>query len=310
MNTLYFKYAIEVERSRSITQAAENLFMAQPNLSKAIKELEDTLGYAIFERTPKGVIPTAQGTQFLQHARNIVQQLEQMESIADKGSDLTQRFSLSFPRVSYISQAITRLVSKLDKEKGIHVNVMETNSIQSVANVVDGRFNLGIIRYQMTYEQYFKDFLSEKKLCYEPIWEFEHLVIMSKNNPLAEAETITVNDLKPYIEIAHGDNVIPYLMSENVGYSEASTKRRIDLYERGNQFELLCSIPETFMWVSPVPNDIVQRYNLVQRKCPFQGNKYKDVLIYQKGYAFTDIDKRFIDKLYSSKNEVSFCTYR
>ena len=180
MNTLYFKYAIEVERSRSITQAAENLFMAQPNLSKAIKELEDTLGYAIFERTPKGVIPTAQGTQFLQHARNIVQQLEQMESIADKGSDLTQRFSLSFPRVSYISQAITRLVSKLDKEKGIHVNVMETNSIQSVANVVDGRFNLGIIRYQMTYEQYFKDFLSEKKLCYEPIWEFEHLVIMSK----------------------------------------------------------------------------------------------------------------------------------
>ena len=103
MNTLYFKYAIEVERSRSITQAAENLFMAQPNLSKAIKELEDTLGYAIFERTPKGVIPTAQGTQFLQHARNIVQQLEQMESIADKGSDLTQRFSLSFPRVSYIS---------------------------------------------------------------------------------------------------------------------------------------------------------------------------------------------------------------
>ena len=304
MNTLYFKYAIEVERSRSITQAAENLFMAQPNLSKAIKELEDTLGYAIFERTPKGVIPTAQGTQFLQHARNIVQQLEQMESIADKGSDLTQRFSLSFPRVSYISQAITRLVSKLDKEKGIHVNVMETNSIQSVANVVDGRFNLGIIRYQMTYEQYFKDFLSEKKLCYEPIWEFEHLVIMSKNNPLAEAETITVNDLKPYIEIAHGDNVIPYLMSENVGYSEASTKRRIDLYERGNQFELLCNIPETFMWVSPVPNDIVQRYNLVQRKCPFQGNKYKDVLIYQKGYAFTDIDKRFIDKLYSSKNEV------
>ena len=58
MNTLYFRYAVEVERSRSITQAAENLFMAQPNLSKAIKELEDSLGITIFERTPKGVIPT------------------------------------------------------------------------------------------------------------------------------------------------------------------------------------------------------------------------------------------------------------
>ena len=309
MNTLYFKYAIEVERSRSITQAAENLFMAQPNLSKAIKELEDTLGYAIFERTPKGVIPTAQGTQFLQHARNIVQQLEQMESIADKGSDLTQRFSLSFPRVSYISQAITRLVSKLDKEKGIHVNVMETNSIQSVANVVDGRFNLGIIRYQMTYEQYFKDFLSEKKLCYEPIWEFEHLVIMSKNNPLAEAETITVNDLKPYIEIAHGDNVIPYLMSENVGYSEASTKRRIDLYERGNQFELLCNIPETFMWVSPVPDSFLSRYQLIQRACKAERNLHKDLPIYPKDYQFRPIDQQFIDQLFAAKNEVAFKHY-
>ena len=309
MNTLYFKYAIEVEKSRSITQAAENLFMAQPNLSKAIKELEDTLGYAIFERTPKGVIPTAQGTQFLQHGRNIVQQLEQMESIADKGSDLTQRFSLSFPRVSYISQAITRLVSKLDKEKGIHVNVIETNSIQSVANVVDGRFNLGIIRYQMTYEQYFKDFLSEKKLCYEPIWEFEHLVIMSKNNPLAEAETITVNDLKPYIEIAHGDNVIPYLMSENVGYSEASTKRRIDLYERGNQFELLCNIPETFMWVSPVPDSFLSRYQLIQRACKAERNLHKDLLIYPKDYQFRPIDRQFIDQLFAAKNEVAFKHY-
>ena len=56
LNTLHFKYAIEVERTGSITQAAENLFMGQPNLSKAIMELEETLGFQIFQRTPKGVI--------------------------------------------------------------------------------------------------------------------------------------------------------------------------------------------------------------------------------------------------------------
>ena len=58
MNTLHFKYAVEVEQTRSITQAAENLYMAQPNLSKAIKELEDSLGIIIFERNSKGVTPT------------------------------------------------------------------------------------------------------------------------------------------------------------------------------------------------------------------------------------------------------------
>jgi DNA-binding transcriptional LysR family regulator len=61
MNTLFFKYAIEIERTRSITKAAENLFMAQPNLSKAIKEMEETLGFSIFERNSKGIMPTQKG---------------------------------------------------------------------------------------------------------------------------------------------------------------------------------------------------------------------------------------------------------
>ena len=86
MNVLFFKYVIEVERTRSISQAAENLFMAQPNLSKAIKEMEDTLGFNIFERSSKGVIPTMQGKEFLVYARNIVSQLEKIESIAKPNS--------------------------------------------------------------------------------------------------------------------------------------------------------------------------------------------------------------------------------
>ncbi len=64
MNTLHLKYAVEVERAGSITQAADNLFMAQPNLSKAIRELEEGLGITIFERTPRGVLPTERGVEF------------------------------------------------------------------------------------------------------------------------------------------------------------------------------------------------------------------------------------------------------
>ena len=81
MNTLHFKYAVEVERTRSISKAAENLFMAQPNLSKAIKELEDSLGITIFQRTSKGVVPTQQGAEFLKYAKNILTELDKMESI-------------------------------------------------------------------------------------------------------------------------------------------------------------------------------------------------------------------------------------
>ena len=55
MNILHLKYAVEVAKTRSISKAAENLYMGQPNLSRAIKELEESLGITIFRRTTKGI---------------------------------------------------------------------------------------------------------------------------------------------------------------------------------------------------------------------------------------------------------------
>ena len=69
MNISHLKYAVEVEKARSISQAAENLYMGQPNLSKAIRELEDDLGITIFKRTSKGVIPTQKGEEFLGYTK-------------------------------------------------------------------------------------------------------------------------------------------------------------------------------------------------------------------------------------------------
>lgn len=80
INTIYLKYALEVERVKSITQAAQNLYMAQPNLSKVIKELEKELGFSIFKRTSNGVRVTDEGSQFLYHAKRIVEQLDEVEN--------------------------------------------------------------------------------------------------------------------------------------------------------------------------------------------------------------------------------------
>lgn len=114
MNTQYFKYVIEVERTRSITQAAENLYMGQPNLSRAIKEIEETLGFPIFERTTKGVVPTAKGTEFLTYAHNIVQQLEKMSHLSIQDVSDAQVFNVSIPRASYISDALVSFLKTLD----------------------------------------------------------------------------------------------------------------------------------------------------------------------------------------------------
>lgn len=311
MNTLHFKYAIEVERTRSITQAAENLFMGQPSLSKAIKELEDTLGYTIFERTSKGVVPTPKGKEFLTHARNVLLQLEKMEALSDTACTDLQSFSISIPRGSYIADSITRFVAELNETKGIRVNVHETNSIQVINNIIDGPYNIGIIRYQIEYENYFFDYLTDKQLRYEPLWEFEHLALMSVKHPLADKEKVEYKELREYTEIEHGDTVIPYLMQESAGKmnNTDNQSKHIYIYERCSQYDLLSTIPSTYMWVSPIPEKWLCRYNLIQRKCKASGHRYRDAFIYPQDYRFTELDRKFIDKLSEAKNDVSFKDY-
>ena len=182
--------------------------------------------------------------------------------------------------------------------------------MQTIAGLVESRFKIGIIRYQTMYENYFIDYLSDKKLNYEQIWEFEYLVIMSKKHPLADKGNIFYSELGRFIEIVHGDTSVPYLgaleTQRAAHKGEIPFRKRIYLYERCNQFDLLTTIPATYMWVSPVPDKLMDRYKLVQRRCVLANNKFKDVLIYPQGYAFSELDKKFIDKIYVSKNDLSF----
>ena len=312
MNTLFFKYAIEIEHTRSITKAAENLFMAQPNLSKAIRELEYETGFSIFERSSRGVVPTPKGVEFLRYARNIMEEMSRISRLTDGENPERQSFSVSMPRASYIAEGFTRFVKTLDIDREININVQETCSIQTVNNIAENRFNLGIIRYQAVYENYYFDFLDGKHLSRDPVWEFEYLVIMSKRHPLAETEELRFCDLKPFIEIIHGDTAVPYINAAELRYPspEAVPKKRIYLYERCNQFDLLASFSQTYMWVSPAPEPLLERYDLVQRKCVFTNNRYKDALIYRRDYRFTALDSRFLKKVIMSRDAAAAKQYR
>ncbi len=312
MNTLLFKYAVEVERTRSISRAAKNLMMAQPNLSKAIREAEESLGFTIFERTPKGVIPTAKGTLFLDYARNILSQVESIEALAASADKNIQKFSITISRGSYVSSGVVSFAAGLDSGAGIDLDIRETSSMEAINNVISGRYNLGIIRYRSTYEQYFSDFLAQHRISSELIWEFSYLALMSRYHRLANEPVILPDDLAQYTEIVHGDTAVPFLYTHPEARSArpSAAKRQIRLYERCNQFEMLSHLTSSFMWASPIPDDMLSRYNLVQRKCDFPDNKYKDLLIYPTGYSLTSLEKRFVSELYQARDKVSEKKYR
>ena len=298
------KYAVEVARVGSLNKASETLLIAQPNLSRSIKELEADLGITIFDRTAKGMFLTPDGETFIGYAKDILKQIDQVDSMYKNGIVKKQKFSISVPRACYISDAFARF-SKTLTEEPAEIFYKETNSQRTINNILNNDYNLGIIRYAENYDKYFKSMLEEKGLTYEMVTEFTYSLIMSANNPLAQKENITYDDLKGYIEIAHADPYVPSLPLAKVVKEELpdNIDRRIFIFERASQFDLLSENPETFMWVSSAPKKVLDRYNLVQKKCIDNKKVYKDVLIYQTGYKLTKIDKQFITELCESKRK-------
>lgn len=301
MNTVLLQYAVEVEKTGSITQAAANLYMDQPNLSKAIKNLEEGLGAPIFKRTPKGVVPTERGRLFLEYARNVLIQIEEMERLYKPEQINDMKFSLSMPRASYISLACTRFIRSIAPEESMSVWLRETNTAETLRDVETGEYNLGIIRYRSSSEAYYKQTTSAKGLTMEPLFDFSLRLLLSPHHPLAKKKEIYSEDLVPYIEISHGDGLSSRRETLERETCLKNPARRIYVFERGSQFDLLCENPDAYMWVSPMPCQILKRYHLIERECKGNNRIYQDSLIYKKGYAFTDWEKEFLKELEASK---------
>ncbi len=291
MNILHMKYAVEVANAGSLNRASEELLIAPPNLSRSIKELEADLGIIIFDRSSKGMVLTRRGEEFIHYAKQILEQIDDVERAFKDMPPEKKQFSISVPRASYIADAFVRF-SKTIGEEPVELYYKETNPYRAIKNILEVNYRLGIIRYASGYNKYFIDTLDEKGLAYELVAQFHYVLIMSRNNPLASKPVIHFADLEPYIEIAHADPFVPTLPSAIVRKEELpdNIKRRIFVFDN----------PETFMWVSPIPQNILDRHGLVQRECPDNTRIYKDVLIYRRNYKLSELDKKFIEEVHKS----------
>ena len=304
MNLLHMKHALEVAKAGSLSKASEVLLIAAPNISRSIKELENDLGITIFDRTQNGMKLTPEGEEFINFAKEILKQIDDVENFYKTGAPKKQKFSISVPRACYISEAFANFSNSLSKDAA-EVFYKETNSQRVIHNILNHDYKLGIIRYAENYDKYFKAMLEEKGFQYELVTEFTYSLIMSADSDLAKKQIISFDDLTNHIEIAHADPYVPSMPLSKVIKEELpdNISRRIFIFERASQFDLLSINPETFMWVSPTPQKLLDRYNLVQRKCEDNKKVYKDVLIYRNGYKLSRLDRQFITELCEAKRK-------
>lgn len=306
MKLLHMKYALAVAEARSINKAAEELLVGAPALSRAIKELENTLGVTLFERSARGMFLTPEGELFISYAKKILKQIDDIETIFKEGITAKRQFSISVPRASYIADAFAEFSKRIDPKSETEIFYKETNAYRVINSILKEDCKLGILRYNEQYDSYYKALLDEKELSSELIVEFSYVLLMSRDCPLSRLDRITFDSLKSYCEIAHGDPYVPSLPLSAVKREEFPEHEgcRIFVFERCSQFELLSKNPNTYMWVSPIPQDLLDRYGLVERTCADNKRKFKDVLIHRKDYKLSDLDKMFIEELVKAKRRV------
>ena len=305
MNLQQLSSLIALEKTGSFTKAAENLSMSQPNLSRSIRELEHELGFTIFQRTPKGLLPTHEGEELLARAEKIMAQVASIQTIG-KQSGEQHAFRVSVPRASYIAAALTRFVRSLDPKQPAEIDYKETNAMRAIDNLLRKNYNLAIVRYSTTTESSFLSLFQEKGLRHEEIAAFTYQVLFSRAHPLAEKPRLTLADLAPYTEVAQGDPYVPYMNYTQAMQAEtfAQADRRICVYERGSQFDLLCDAPSTYLWVSPMPKHLLERHGLVCKPCEGLDRTYKDVALRLRGDRPGALDQRFMEALRNARDEV------
>ena len=306
MNILHMKYAVEVAKCGSINKAAEQLLMNQPNLSRAIKELEASLGVTIFSRSARGMVLTPDGEVFLGYANSILKQVDEVENLFKNSSPKKRRFSISVPRASYISEAFARFSTALDSESDTEIFYKETNSRRAINNILGDDYKLGIIRYASNFDRFYKALFDDKGLSYELVTDFSYRLVVNRDSPLARLENITYKDLEGYLEIAHADPFVPSVPMDEALKDELTenVRRRIFVFERASQFDILSHNREAFMWVSPIPKQLLERYGLTERDCSDNTKMCKDVIIHRDDYRLTELDNIFISELCEVKREL------
>lgn len=303
MNLAHLKYAVEIANTGSLNKAAEKLFIGQPNLSRAVKELENSLGVAIFDRSAKGMLLTSDGKIFIRYAKSILEQVDAVEALFADGSVQKKHFSVSVAHAGYIAEAFAKFSAKLPDNEELELRCREAETMQTIRNVCDGQYQLGIIRYAEMFDQYYKNFLEEKGLRFELITEFYHVAAMNKTHPLANRDEISLQELSDFPEISLGDPYTPALTAAHDRKTEPyqNGTRKFFVTDRADQLELLAQHPAAVALLPPLPKELCDRFSLVQKNCRDNKQLYKDMLIFSKDYALDTLDKQFISEVCNAR---------
>lgn len=241
MTLTQLNYAIAVANANSMNEAAKTLFISQPSLSAAIRDLENEIGVELFRRTSRGISLTPDGEEFIGYARQVVEQYRLMEAKYVAGEKVKKKFAVSMQHYTFAVNAFVEMVKQFGMDE-YEFAVRETRTYDVIEDVKNFRSEIGIL--------YVNDFNRKvlTKLFHEYNLEFHELlscgiyVYMWKGHPLAGREEIAMEELDEYpcLSFEQG-NYNSFYFAEEV-LSTYDYKRLIKANDRATLLNLMVGL--------------------------------------------------------------------
>jgi DNA-binding transcriptional LysR family regulator len=301
LNLQQLKYALEVASKGSMNEAAKNLFISQPSLSNAIKEIEKEIKITLFIRTNRGVTVTNEGAEFLGYARQVLQQFNMLEEKYISEKTVKQHFCISTQHYTFAANAFVELVKEFGTSE-YEFTLRETKTYEIIEDVKNLRSELGII-YLSTYnESVLLKLLRERNITFSELFTANPHVFISKRHPLSDKESINLDELDDYpcLSFEQGEYNSFYFSEEIL--STRSIKKSIKVSDRATIVNFMIGLNGYTISSGVFPkylhgDEIIAVPLNVDEVIRVGTIKHSDVTLTKLGEIYLDALKRFAQEL-------------
>ena len=241
MTLQQLKYVITVSEIGTISEAAKSLFITQPSLTNAIRELEREMNLTIFGRTNKGISVTREGEAFLGYARQVLEQAQLLEEKYKHHMGGKQQFCVSTQHYSFAVNAFVDLIKEYGQEE-YDFSLRETQTFEIIEDVARLKSEIGVLYLNQFNETIIRKIIKADDLEFHELFVARPHIFVSSQNPLARMEKVPMEDLSPYpyLSFEQGEHNSFYF-SEEI-FSPAERKKNIRVRDRSTLFNLLIGL--------------------------------------------------------------------
>lgn len=241
MTLQQLRYVIEIVNCGSMNAAAEKLYVTQPSLSNAVKELEKELGIEIFLRSNRGISLSAEGAEFLGYARQVVEQAELLEQRYTDKKPSRRLFSVSTQHYAFSVNAFVNLIRDYNQNE-YEFTLRETQTHDIIEDVKNLRSEIGVLYLNDFNEKVLIRILRESNLGFHPLFEAKPHVFVSNAHPLSGNASVRLEDLTPYPCLSFEQGVYnSFYFSEEI-LSTVYHPKSILVSDRATLFNLLIGL--------------------------------------------------------------------